>query len=84
MTTTTITARTEAEDARIGDLCRLYENNAVAMAIVDYTGTRDALGLVKKSSELRRRFGARDLRQVEIYQLDVVAYNAAARVKLGL
>ena len=84
MNATTIAARTEAEDARIAALCGIYETNPVAMAIVDYTGTRDGFGLVKKTSDLRRRFGARDLRQVEIYGLDVVAYNAKARAKLGL
>lgn len=69
------------EMARINRLLETIEHNPVSMAVVDYRGKRDADGPVTYQSSLDRRFGTRDLRHVDIYDLTVVRLNARAREK---
>lgn len=63
----------------IDRLAWLIEDQPVRQAVVDYLGTRDADGLVDADAPPERRFGTRDKRHVEIYELRVVRKNAAWR-----
>lgn len=71
----------EIQRSYIEGLRRDIDGNGVPMAVCDYLGRHDGDGPVDKTSSLNRRFGTRDMRHVQIYKLDVIAINRAAKLK---
>lgn len=74
-----LTAYDANQTRRIEQVLLMIEGSTCPMAVVDYLGRADGDGKVTTKSDLRRRFGSRDMRHVEIYGLKVVALNPAAQ-----
>lgn len=56
------------------------EASVIPMAVVDYLGMQDMEGVITPLSSLQRRFGVRDPRHVEMYDIPVIALNRAGRL----